>query len=61
MILHTAMPYSAGLENAKRKLVQLEQARERSGTIGDSSHYAVARARLIEQIDLYEKLTTRQV
>jgi hypothetical protein len=55
------MPYSAGLENAKRKLVQLEQARERSGTIGDSSHYAVARARLIEQIDLYEKLTTRQV
>jgi len=39
-----AMPYSAGLENAKRKLVQLEQARERSGTTGDSSHYTVARA-----------------
>jgi len=54
------MPYTAGLVEAKRKLFQLEQARERSGTTGDSSHYALARARLLEQIDLFEKLTTRQ-
>lgn len=50
------MPYTAGLEEAKRMLSQLEQARQRSGTNSDSSHYVVARARLIEKIDLYEKL-----
>lgn len=50
------MPYTAGLEEAKNMLSQLEQARLRSGNTGDSSHYAVARSRLIEKIDLYEKL-----
>ncbi|WP_375273086.1 hypothetical protein [Sphingomonas sp.] len=54
------MPYTAGLVEAKRKLSQLEQARARSGTAGDSSHYALARARLLEQIALFEKLTARK-
>jgi hypothetical protein len=54
------MPYAAGLEDAKRMLTQLEQARQRSGASGESSHYALARALLIEKIDLYEKLAANR-
>lgn len=54
------MPYRAGLEEAKQKLASLEQARQRSGANGESSHYALARDRLIEQIDLFERLTANK-
>jgi hypothetical protein len=51
------MPYTAGLEDAKRMLDQLEQSRQRAGTTGDSSQYELARARLLEKIEVYERLT----
>jgi hypothetical protein len=54
------MPYRAGLEEAKQKLASLEQARQRSGASGDSSHYALARDRLIEKIELFERLTANK-